>query len=139
MALLKYDEFNAANRPNGRVDDNILKRELSQSKFPYDWKCEKTNAVEPSGMSLKRIKDIASDIFGARYGNVEEGAEWPVYNMFNASHVRLMCDVRITDELEESGIVQFVKGYTEDTSLGPQLIYFLTDAGENVLRDILYR
>lgn len=140
MAHIKrIDEM--VNESVGRTPVDILAKEMRQSKFPNDykgdWKSDANGAMEPAGISRKRMMDIASDIFGAIYGNVD-GTRWPVCNLFNAGHVKLMADTRIRDGLESSGIIKFVKSYTEDTLLGPQTIYFLTPEGEEVLHNVIF-
>lgn len=124
----------------GRTDPEILKREYRQPQFPRTWKPKSPGprATMPK-LSTRVLKSIAADIFGCRYGNLgSEAGSMPEYNMFNAMHVKqMMFKTSTEDELEKHGIVVPVTSYTADTDLGPQLIYYLTAEGEELLEEIL--
>lgn len=124
----------------GRTDPEILKREYRQPQFPKTWKPKSPgpSATMPK-LSIRVLKSIATDIFGCRYGNLgSEAGSMPEYNMFNAMHVKQMVfKTSIEEELVKHGIVVPVTSYTADTDLGPQLIYYLTAEGEELLEEIL--
>lgn len=124
----------------GRTDPEILKREYRQPQFPRTWKPKFNgpSATMPK-LSTRVLKSIATDIFGCRYGNLgSEAGSMPEYNMFNAMHVKQMVfKTSVEDELEKHGIVVPVTSYTADTDLGPQLIYYLTAEGEELLEEII--
>lgn len=123
-----------------RVDPKILEREYRQPQFPRTWK---PKWVGPSAtmpkLPVRVLKSIAADIFGCRYGNLgSEAGSMPEYNMFNAMHVKQMVfKTSVEEELKKHAIVVPVTSYTADTDLGPQLIYYLTAEGEELLEEIL--
>lgn len=124
----------------GRTDPEILKKEYRQPQFPRTWKPKSPGprATMPK-LSTRVLKSIAADIFGCRYGNLgSEAGSMPEYNMFNAMHVKQMVfKTSVEEELGKHGIVVPVTSYTADTDLGPQLIYYLTAEGEELLEEIL--
>lgn len=123
-----------------RTDKEILKKEYRQPQFPRTWKPKSPGprATMPK-LSIRVLKSIATDIFGCRYGNLGgEAGSMPEYNMFNAMHVKQMVfKTSVEEELKKHGIVVPAVSYTADTDLGPQLIYYLTAEGEELLEEIL--
>lgn len=124
------------------IDKEILKREYRYPQFPRTWKPKFSDpsATVPN-LPTRVLKSIAADIFGCRYGNLgSEAGNMPEYNMFNAMHVKQMVfKTSVEDELKKHGIVVPVASYTADTDLGPQMIYYLTAEGEELLEEIIFK
>ena len=128
------------NESIGRTDLEILKKEYRQPQFPRTWKPKfKGPSATMPNLPVRTLKSIAADIFGCRYGNLgSEAGSIPEYNMFNAMHVKQMVfKTSVEEELKKHGIAVPVTSYTADTDLGPQLIYYLTPEGEELLEEIL--
>lgn len=122
----------------GRTDPEILKREYRQPQFPMNWKAPKGIKASIPPISTRTLIEIAHDVFGCRYGNIRECHSMPQYNMFNAMHVKQMVfKTSIEEAMEKYGIAVPVASYTADTDLGPQMIFYLTEAGENILHDAI--
>lgn len=118
------------------IPANILTKEFSQSKFPKDWKFDRKENDKSITLSKSEKDKLASGIFGARYGNkVKDADSMPQYNMFNSARVKSLQNTELRDKLEDADIIVPVKSYTEDTDLGPQDIYFLTEKGEKYLTE----
>lgn len=124
-------EYISEKLDNNIISNDILKNEISQSKFPKHFDIKDTDDDACNFSMNKTTKDeLMSQIYGCVYGRLPEITSYPQCSMFNAFHVRLLQNQRIKDKLINNEIVLPIKSYTEDTDLGPQDIYYITKKGE---------